>query len=450
MDHAAGAAMAEARGLTRLIGGQGLAARYVPNAWWLQVVVVIVAAIVFGVLVHVAFKSFASRRRAKTGTTSTSRYEKGSAAIAGAAVCLAVLVIYFSLWHTNTRLLGSAGVIELPKGSTYVAMGDSYAAGEGLAPYNPRFICHQSIAGAFATRLTFTPSDVHRPFVACSGATLADIALNVVGSDLPRANCSGTGAAQVCEPRQLPRAQPEHSVALTTIFISGNDADWSSVVPFCATHLDCKNKPYQNGTTLAAWATARLTAIHTGLDQLFPLLKRDLTGRIVVLGYPPLFGTGPRAVNPICEGMAGVLPRNETDWFRTVEQQLDADINQAATAAHLEYIATDVIFTGHEPCSTDPWINALVGGDLNKVLHGDINKLVGNGSFHPNNNGQLAFSTIVSCYLHEHKNPPTPTAQMSTAGDQSDATLGACVTSELHAKGVPTDTPTNTSTTKAG
>ncbi|HEV7525169.1 MAG TPA: hypothetical protein VGP92_09390 [Acidimicrobiia bacterium] len=426
----------------RLLGGQGLAARFVPNAWWLQVIAVIAVMGIFGVLIGVVVGAFRARRRANSDAASLpGRLERGGPAIAAAVVCLVVLVAYFVGWHTNTRLLGTPGKIDLPSGATYVAMGDSYAAGEGLPRYNPGFRCHQSVGGAFAKLETFTSGDVHLAFVACSGATLADIASGVTPSSLTRGNCSGIGATQVCEPLQLPRVHPEHNVALTTIIISGNDADWSSVLPFCATHSACQTKPYQKAPTLAEWATSRVNDIRAGLDKLFPLLKQQISGRILVLGYPPLFGTAPRQISAVCNAMAGLLPRGETTWFRAVEQRLDDEVNQAATAAHLEYIATDSIFSGHEPCSRHAWINALTAGEIRGFLHGQI-KLVGSGSFHPTNNGQLAFATIVSCYMHEHKNPPPTDGHTSTWGDSSDHTFADCVASELNAKGVPADPST--------
>ena len=109
--------------------------------------------------------------------------------------------------------------------SRYVALGDSYASGEGLAPYEngtdspPTNSCHRSRSQSYPELLE---ASTFRPFqnltsVACSGAGTA-----ALFADVPdRAD----------EPAQLAAVTPDTTTV--TMSIGGNDAGFAQVLAGC-------------------------------------------------------------------------------------------------------------------------------------------------------------------------------------------------------------------------
>ncbi|MFM9276111.1 SGNH/GDSL hydrolase family protein [Pseudarthrobacter sp. NKDBFgelt] len=225
----------------------------------------------------------------------------------------------------------------------YIALGDSFAAGQGAGPYLDD--CYRSdntyselADGSKAIKLMVNE--------ACSGKTTRD----VVDSQLGRLN---------------------KSTELVTITAGGNNLGFGAIITYCGVAL----AGVTPGTECGA-ATADASA-QLGSGQLY----RDVVSmiesvqaaapnaRIVVTGYPYL-------LDPIPAGQTSAAA-----LFIYQATQLADDLNGAIAAAAgstgATYVDVRSAFLGHGALSPDPWIN--LGGPGNP------------DSFHPNAEGYDAY-----------------------------------------------------------
>lgn len=153
----------------------------------------------------------------------------------GAALGVVVAVGYLgvSAWHENQDVPPGHA---LPAALTgiqggYVALGDSYSAGEGLTPFAPGTAvtsCDRSVSSAYPDLLIKL---LHRQdprasfsFAACSGALISQILVP-------------THRALLVPPQISGKVQP--SVGLVTLTIGGNNAIFSKVVMTCLESGNC-------------------------------------------------------------------------------------------------------------------------------------------------------------------------------------------------------------------
>ena len=184
----------------------------------------------------------------------------------------------------------------------YVALGDSYSAGEGLRPFSwytgdadtsRGDGCHRS-ARAYSQLLVFAGGQTATRFAACSGAVTRDLehGLTIHRDD---------GAAVRIPPQIDGKVHP--SVGLVTLTIGGNDVVFSSVVRHCFFHQRCLAATFTPPTDarvalppkapLAAWATAAISLLRARVDVIYRDLRTGYpNARIVVIGYPYLFPSG--------------------------------------------------------------------------------------------------------------------------------------------------------------
>lgn len=293
----------------------------------------------------------------------------------------------------------------------YVAIGDSYSAGEGLAPFEEATgdideggdRCHRSQRFAYGRLLVFThPTSTQ--FRACSGAVVANVFDQVQDH-------SG-------EPnRQGHQVEPEiegDDVRLVTISMGGNDVTFAKVLGFCFREEPCPDLVYEDGMTLRDWATARLEQLKADLLGLYPRLRQAFPkARILALGYPSLF---PLKAPPLykehgvlCTALfrRWTLPEREAirDWGFNLNRVI-LEATQAANSG-IEFIDIGAYFAGHEPCSA--------GGEWVRFV-GLLNGAVRDGSFHPLEEGQAIMARIVSCHLAIFPEPDTPRTKATKYG----------------------------------
>lgn len=206
-----------------------------------------------------------------------------------------------------------------PPQTDYVALGDSYAAGQGAAPYSDP-TCFVSRKGypVIADNLRNVELTVN---AACSGATT----WGVVGIQLDSVNAN---------------------TELVTITVGGNDLDTTGLV------ATCTSLPAQCAGAIAVRAgILHQAAVDPGSSPLVQGLSSVIQGvhtaapdaEIVFTGYPLLFespvpGTLPDVVNGLTIGLNSVI---------------------AGTAGNggAQYVDVTVAFAGHGIGSADPWIN---------------------------------------------------------------------------------------------
>lgn len=212
---------------------------------------------------------------------------------------------------TLAMVLGAAaGPAQADSKTTYVALGDSYAAGQGAGPYLDR--CYRS-ENSYAELADLTKSIKLTTNAACSGAT----------------------AGQVAE-TQLRRLNK--STELVTITAGGNDLNVGAVAVLCGAALE---SPACQQSLASAQNLIGSGELSSRVARLILAVKAEAPrAKIVVTGYPHLFESAPG------------LP----DQANLFVDGLNASI-QAAAAAGAQYVDVTGAFAGHGIGSADPWIN---------------------------------------------------------------------------------------------
>ncbi len=194
--------------------------------------------------------------------------------------------------------------------STYVALGDSYAAGQGGARY--RNDCKQTRAG-YPSQLDEKRRIKLIKNATCAGATTTDV-------------------------RTLQVAALNRGVRLVTVTAGGTDLDVVGLAAICAPDpqsVACLTALAQRQGAVAALAPS-LVATYAAIAVAAP------RATIIVTGYPPLVSEG-----PVFQG---------TIALNAVIQQ--AVRVAAAGGARIRYVDVTAVFAGHGLDSADPWFVA--------------------------------------------------------------------------------------------
>ena len=210
-----------------------------------------------------------------------------------------------------------------PTAERYVALGDSYSAGTGAGSYGLGRGCQRS-RRAYPALVAARRPRLELVFAACAGATTADVLR-----------------------RQVSRV--DENTRVVTITIGGNDAGFAVVIGSCA----------QSGAACApAIEHARRfigDELPARLDAVYAAIRRRAPGaKVVVLGYPRLFGATP------C-GAASFFTRAELTQLNRAADLLRDTIRARVTAAGDGFAFRDAVapFAGHEICSRRPWLNGV-------------------------------------------------------------------------------------------
>ena len=239
--------------------------------------------------------------------------------------------------------LAAAPAQAVDKVDYYVALGDSYAAGQGAGPYLGGDDCFRSdnayseLADALKTVKVATN-------VACSGRTTQE----VVSSQLGQLN---------------------RKTELVTITAGGNNLGYGNITSYCLT------ASFDPTNLIAAQACADAIVnakalIGNGRGTLYSdvvAMIRSVqaaapNAKIVVTGYPYLF-------EPLTSD-----PTDSLSMFIAQATQLANGLNgsiaNAALDTHVQYVDVTTAFAGHGALSTTglPWINFNLG-DPDSLLH---------------------------------------------------------------------------------
>jgi lysophospholipase L1-like esterase len=297
----------------------------------------------------------------------------------------------------------------------YLALGDSYSAGNGLAPYVPGTAangCNQSASSAYPDLLfaLLRQQDPGASFTsnACTGALTGEIQDYTVGPGLKI-------------PPQISGAV-EPSVGLVTITIGGNDANFGGVVVQCLVSGNCLDtefpppgfpeltqQPVPRGKLLTQWGPDTIEVIGDSDATVFSALRQDFPdARIIVIGYPYLFpdqaAPGFPFYPPLCSSILNRLSVTERDGIRTLQDDLNNRIYEEAVAAGIEFVSPDAIWYHHEACGSSGQYTNSVKVYLNFPVP------INSSSFHPNAAGQQTLAALLACYLDANQQPPDPYA----------------------------------------
>jgi lysophospholipase L1-like esterase len=224
----------------------------------------------------------------------------------------------------------------------YVALGDSYSAGEGLRPFQPGSPggCDRS---PYAYPLLLTLSkDVQIDFRACSGAVTSDIDLGITGG----------------YPAQIDLL-PQPDVSLVTISVGGNDVIFSDVVKACFIFNDCisakftprAEKPsrpsvkYPAPQPFATWAPLAIDMLIAKLSRVYDRLQEAYPkARFVVIGYPYLFPDGDPPSNlSDCAVVLRRVNKHERHEIRRLMDVLNDKIYMATLGHGFDFVSHHVV-----------------------------------------------------------------------------------------------------------
>lgn len=302
----------------------------------------------------------------------------------------------------------------------YVALGDSYSAGEGLAPFvegtgdldDGGDRCHRSNQYAYPLKLRFV-NPTRRLFRACSGAEVEHVFDEVQRHD-------GVSSEQGL---QVKAGVLTPDVVLITVTMGGNDLDFAKVLDRCFHTSRCVDKPYRGEESLRQWVESQLGPLGDQLAAMYGRLRAEAPteARVLVMGYPALF---PERAPPVFDPQYADCTLLLTRWSGSERQairewglDLNKVIQRTAYGSGVEYVDTHSHFVTHEPCGT--------GGQWVRLVGISRDSAIRDGSFHPRRVGQGMFAGIVSCYLSVHRAPNVGGA----ADADKDTELSNCVAS---------------------
>jgi len=289
----------------------------------------------------------------------------------------------------------------------YVALGDSFSAGEGIEPFfEPRNQCHRSQSAypvyIEAPGLSGTSiRDLARSgtfgaqwgFQACSGAT-TDAVLSVGWHSDPLPQLALNRSRDTRNANDLP---VDGNTDLVTITIGGNDVNFADILQFCAFSNDCTTEKYQ-GKSLANAITDRLNALGPKLETVYRQIRAQAPhARILVAGYPQLFPASAAEQNCGKLAQRDYVTKNgnrlqhhsigfsqtEQNFLRGQASRLNQTIADRVARAGVgaTFVPVDGQFASHEICGNGgEWINAFTFSLSSRKANDQ--------SFHPNAAGQ--------------------------------------------------------------
>lgn len=208
-------------------------------------------------------------------------------------------------------------------GPAYVALGDSYSAGNGAGNYDSTSgNCHRSFnAYPYLWKNAHAPSSFHD--TACSGAVTSDVINNQLG---PLNSTTG----------------------VVSITIGGNDVGFADTMTTCVTgsDTDCVNAINNAENQARNVLPAKLDATYNAIRSHAP------NARVVVLGYPHMYDLSAW----FCVGMSSTKHKKIDEGSDVLDSVI------AARAAAHGFVFGDVrpTFSGHELCSGDDYLHAIV------------------------------------------------------------------------------------------
>jgi len=312
---------------------------------------------------------------------------------------------------TGSSTAGPLSVTVAPPGANvYVALGDSYAAGEGNpGPPNEPWVdhdgnpapsngCDRSAVGYPMLVKKWLDGDRSFPtmnlqFLACSGATTGDL----WASD---ATAHGLKGPSTLAPQQLLDTGDLANARVITVTIGGNDLNFADILSRCDFVLHRTVCSARSRDPWIAKLKTHIDALGAVLYNTYTAIKSEasLNTPLFVVGYPDIFPTKP---NGACVRRTGISVAGMT-YLALLQGRLTSVMEAAANKAHANFVNPNLpsgahSFIGHSVCAQDSYLNGAV--PTNEQY-----------SFHPNAQGQQALASDVEAVISSTVvKPTTPT-----------------------------------------
>lgn len=258
----------------------------------------------------------------------------------------------------------------------YVALGDSYASGDGAGSYlKDGTSCYRSLKGY--PGLIAAAGGYKLDLQACSGAIISDV-----------------------QTKQLLTTELA-GATMVTVTVGGNDIGFASTLTTClgTNTTACLN-------AVAAANTKINTEIPGKLDTLFATIKTNAPGAtIVATAYPRLFN------GKDCSILTSFTSTEMTELNKGADN-LAVKIQEAATRVGIGYAEVRTPFVKHAVCDSVPWIR-------NAQLFSQYE------SFHPNATGYLSgYKPVVTSALGAATTSSTSMTVKTGGTTSSDTSRG--------------------------
>lgn len=277
-------------------------------------------------------------------------------------------------------------------GPSFVALGDSFSAGEGAPAAsadhylpgtdNGTNLCHRS-DDAYSVVMG-QAIGIDPQFAACSGATTTDY-------------WNGQGDRRG-QPAQRDMVNP--SATLVTLSFGGNNIGFADVAKNCAVVKQLRTSWSANCLDEIAKARSKVDALDDDPDAqkrvsavLDDIHARAPGARVLVMGYPKVFPDQPTGQCATGFATTDFLIR-EMLQINDLADALNGKISSItrARSSFATFVDVSNALRGHDLCTGDGvrWVNRFT------QLAPESKK---NESYHPNTEGQAAFAQrMLSCY----------------------------------------------------
>lgn len=315
--------------------------------------------------------------------------------------------------NTTTAKLFLTAEGQQKTGYQYLALGDSFASGEGAYYYKAATDiaenkCHVSLRAypfLISSELGYGQSES----VACSGAKMVDVwteGNEYEGQFLPKIEYKLRSNVDEIRSSFIPGLIPQTkfidrlSPNIITVSVIGNDIGFADIIKRCMNYDTC----YENIADLAP-IYKNINNQFDRLTELYAeLLNKSPGGKIYALGYPIL-------TDPEGNCAANVhLNKAELYFANNLVTYLNGVVKLAADKAGVFYVDVSHAFDGHRFCetkSTDIAVNGVTFGDDATAL-GVVP--IGKESFHPNALGHKLYKDTILAKTNNFT-APMPLAQ---------------------------------------
>ena len=316
---------------------------------------------------------------------------------------------------------------------SYVALGDSYASGEGIRPYlqGPQDnLCHRS-SGSWPGMVSVPGStdplsarkDADFQFLACSGARI----VNLDTEPQPKNMWSG-GRIEI--PRQLDLLRRDAD--LVTLSIGGNDLGFAPIMIHCFTSLECQDHRFittssDTNVSLDDWMAVRLALVGNELTGTYQAIRSRVSAdtAVVATTYPRLVSDWDNA-HAACSPL--MLSKDERRWLRRQVDAFAGIVQDRARRTGADVHVADVRddFDGRNFCDRD---SAIIGPTLWRPWTDVEFGLTSAASFHPTERGARLYAAAVDETLRHDVDVPRAGATRALAETSSlpTSTTGAAI-----------------------
>lgn len=240
----------------------------------------------------------------------------------------AAIVAASSLIGISSQSAGAAITEE------YAALGDSFASGNGTRNPDLNLGCYRS-SDAYGPEIAAERASTTLVFPACGGAVTDDV-INTQSKSLTA------------------------ETDWVTVSIGGNDVGFAELLLNCGGSFDeplCLAKVDEVNHRIETELGPKLDAAYASILQGAP------NASVISIGYPRFFGS-----DISCPDADGFTP-NEVSALNGLADNLEAKIADRSRAAGIQHINPTQQFTGHDICSSTPYLNGKAELNLADAYH---------------------------------------------------------------------------------